>query len=159
MTNRLARLLLLTGALAVPAAFVGCGSDSASTSTTERSSASEGPAGAGTEGTDEDESGEGHEVVPDSEVTSGLAELEKMGVAVVAAAAAGNASAADVDAMFQKWETFEGTIKQNDPDLYLTIEDNLAGLRTAAEQNDGPGATKAMSALSKAAASYLAEHP
>ena len=79
--------------------------------------------------------------MPDAEVTAGLAELETMGAAVVAAANAGNASTADVDAMFDKWATFEGTIKQNEVDLYLTMEDSLAGLRAAAEKNDGPGAT------------------
>ena len=131
-----------------------CGSDSKSSSTTE-AAASE-----GTASSDEDaESEEGHEVVPDAEVTAGLAELETMGAAVVAAANAGNASTADVDAMYDKWATFEGTIKQNEVDLYLTMEDSLAGLRAAAEKNDGPGATTSMKALSDAAAAYLAKHP
>ena len=134
-----------------------CGSDSSSSSTTE-ASASE-----GTASSDEDaesaESEEGHEVVPDAQVTAGLAELETMGTAVVAAANAGNASTADVDAMYDKWATFEGTIKQNEVDLYLTMEDSLAGLRAAAEQNDGPAATTSMKALSDASAAYLAKHP
>ena len=97
--------------------------------------------------------------MPDAQVTAGLAELETMGAAVVAAATVGNASTADVDAMYDKWATFEGTIKQNEVDLYLTMEDNLAGLRAVAEKNDGPAATTSMKALSDAAAAYLAKHP
>jgi hypothetical protein len=141
--------------LALPVGLVAaCGSDSKSSSTTE-AAASEGAASS-----DEDaESEEGHEVVPDAQVTAGLAELETMGAAVVAAANAGNASTADVDAMYDEWATFEGTIKQNEVDLYLTMEDSLAGLRAAAEKNDGPGATTSMKALSDASAAYLAKHP
>ena len=139
-----------------------CGSDSSSSSTAERSAGSEGTASesTGAASSDEDsESEEGHEVVPDSQVTAGLAELETMGAAVVAAADAGKATTDDVDAMFDKWATFEGTIKQNEVDLYLTMEDSLAGLRAAADKNDGPAATTAMKALSDASAAYLAKHP
>jgi hypothetical protein len=39
------------------------------------------------------------------------------------------------------------------------MEDSLAGLRAAAEQNDGPAATTSMKALSDASAAYLAKHP
>ena len=149
--------MFVTGALALPVGLVACGSDSDSASTTERPSASEGTGAASSD--EDDESAEDHPVVPDSEVTAGLAELQTMGAAVVAAANAGTASTADVDAMFDKWATFEGTIKQNEVDLYLTMEDSLAGLRAAAEKNDGPAATTAMTALSDAAAAYLAKHP
>jgi hypothetical protein len=148
--------LFLAGALALPVGLVACGSDSKSSSTTE-AAASE---STGARSSDEDaESEEGHEVVPDAQVTAGLAELETMGAAVVVAANAGNATTDDVDAMFDKWATFEGTIKQNEVDLYLTMEDSLAGLRAAAEKNDGPAATTSMKALSDAAAAYLAKHP
>ena len=82
-----------------------------------------------------------------------------MGAAVVAAATAGTDATHDVDAMFEKWATFEGTIKQNEVELYLTMEDSLANLRSAAEDNDGAAATTAMKALSDAAAAYLAKHP
>jgi hypothetical protein len=157
VVTRPSRLLVIAGLLALPIGFVACGSDSGSSSSTEAASASNGTEAESSEA--EDEEGEGHEVVPDSEVTTGLAELERMGAAVVAATAAGNASTADVDAMFDTWATFEGTIKQNEPDLYLTMEDNLAALRTAAEKNDGQAATTSMAALSEAAASYLSKHP
>jgi hypothetical protein len=157
IASRLSRLLFVAGALALPVGLVACGSDAGSSSTTERSSVSE---GTGAESSDEDdEAAEGHEIVPDSEVTAGLAELQTMGAAVVAAANSGKATTADVDAMFDKWATFEGTIKQNEVDLYLTMEDSLAGLRAAVEKDDGPAATTSMKALSGAAAAYLAKHP
>jgi hypothetical protein len=157
IASRLTRLFLVAGVLALPVGLVAaCGSDSASSSTTE-ASASE---GTGAASSDEDaESEEGHEVVPDAQVTAGLAELETMGAAVVAAANAGNADAADVDAMYDKWATFEGTIKQNEVELYLTLEDSLAGLRAAADKNDGPAAKTAMASFTEAADAYLAKHP
>jgi hypothetical protein len=143
---RIARVLIISGALTLPLGVAACGSDSSSSSTVADS-------------TEQAESEEGHEIVPDSEVTAGLAELEAMGAEVVGATAAGNASAADVDAMYEKWEQFEGTIKQNEVDLYLTMEDNLANLRSAAEDGDAPAATAAMASLTEAAAAYLAKHP
>ena len=149
MPLRIARLLILTGALVLPAGLVACGSDSSSSSTAATTE----------EKAEESEAEEGHEVVPDSEVTAGLAELEKMGAAVVVATAAGNGSTDDVDAMFEKWATFEGTIKQNEVDLYLTMEDSLSSLRSAAEDGDGAAATTAMASLSEAAATYLSKHP
>ena len=105
------------------------------------------------------EEAEEYEIVPDGEVTAGLAELEEMGAAAVAATGAGSGSVDDVDAMYEKWATFEGTIKQNKVDLYLTMEDSMASLRSAVEEGDTALATKAMAALSEASAAYLAEHP
>jgi hypothetical protein len=151
MPLRIARLLIFTGALALPAGLVACGSDSSSSSTPASTESAE--------SAEENEAEEGHEVVPDSEVTAGLAELEKMGVAVVVATAAGNGSTDDVDAMFEKWATFEGTIKQNEVDLYLTMEDSLSSLRSAADDGDGAAATAAMASLSEASATYLSKHP
>ena len=97
--------------------------------------------------------------MPDGEVTAGLAELEEMGAAAVTATGAGSGSVDDVDAMYEKWATFEGTIKQNKVDLYLTMEDSMASLRSAVEEGDTAPATEAMAALSEASAAYLAEHP
>ena len=80
--------------------------------------------------------------MPDSEVTAGLAELEDDGRGRRRRhRQRARGSVADVDAMYEKWATFEGTIKQNEVDLYLTMEDNLASLRSAAEEGDAAAAT------------------
>ena len=152
MATRLARLLLLCGALTIPAGVAACGSDASS------SDASAPAEGAGDTTLAEEEAGE-YEIVPDSEVTAGLAELEEMGAAAVAATGAGSGSVDDVDEMYEKWASFEGTIKQNKVDLYLTMEDSMASLRSAVEEGDTASATEAMAALSEASAAYLEEHP
>jgi hypothetical protein len=154
--SRLARLLLIAGVLVVPVGLVACGSDSKSSSDTERPGTSTGAESSDEEG----QAGtEEYVIVPDSEVTAGLGELQRMGAAVVVAATAGNAKTAEVDSMYEKWGTFEGTIKQNEVELYLTLEDSLAGLRAAADKNDGPAAKTAMASFTEAADAYLAKHP
>jgi hypothetical protein len=138
---RIARTLIVAGALTVPIGLVACGSDSASESSSRETESA------------------GHEVVPDSEVTAGLAELQKLGATAVANVAAGQGSMSDLDAMEAKWASFEGTIKQNQVDLYLTMEDNLANLRSAVKDGDRTAAAAAMAGLSEASAAYLARHP
>jgi len=135
--------------------LVACGSDSTS-SDTEKASAATGAESSEEEG---EEGTEQYVIVPDSEVTAGLGELQRMGAAVVVAATAGDAKTADVDSMYEKWGTFEGTIKQNEVELYLTLEDSLAGLRAAAEKNDGAAAKTAMASFTEASDAYLAKHP
>jgi len=153
VTLRIARTLIVAGALTVPLGLASCGSDSSSSEPASSDSAES------SEPSESSEESEAYEIVPDSEVTAGLAALGEMGAAVAAATAAGKGSTDDVDAMFEKWATFEGTIKQNEVELYLTMEDSLANLRSAAGDNDGAAATAAMAALSEASAAYLALHP
>ncbi len=139
MTLRIARTLIIAGALTVPLGLAACGSSSSSGSTSNESA----------ESSEAAEESEGHEVVPDSEVTAGLAALQKLGATAVANVAAGQGSTGDLDAMEAKWASFEGTIKQNEVDLYLEMEDNLANLRSAVKDGDSTAATAAMAALSE----------
>lgn len=150
MTLRIARTLIMAGALTAPLGLAACGSSSSSSGSTSNESA---------ESSEAAEESEGHEVVPDSEVTAGLAALLKLGATAVANVAAGQGSTGDLDAMEAKWASFEGTIKQNEVDLYLEMEDNLANLRSAVKDGDSTAATAAMAALSKASVAYLAKHP
>jgi hypothetical protein len=151
------RSLALIGALLVPLGLVACGSEDSSSS--DATSGAPAASGAESEESEEEEEEEGHEVVPDAEVTAGLAELQTKGAAVVAAVRAGQADEAAVDAMFEKWASFEGTIKQNEVEMYLTFEDNLANLRKAVEDGDADAAGAAMSTISETASAYLAKHP
>ncbi|HEY8093500.1 MAG TPA: hypothetical protein VID93_06935, partial [Acidimicrobiales bacterium] len=132
MTLRIARTLIMAGALTAPLGLVACGSSSSSSGSTSNESA---------ESSEAAEESEGHEVVPDSEVTAGLAALLKLGATAVANVAAGQGSTGDLDAMEAKWASFEGTIKQNEVDLYLEMEDNLANLRSAVKDGDSTAAT------------------
>jgi hypothetical protein len=143
VTARNVRRLLAASTLVVAVGLPACGSDSSSGSTTA----------------EEEETGESYVVVPDSQVTAGLGELSTMGAAVAASITAGNDATSDVDEMFEKWASFEGTIKQNEVEMYLTFEDTLANFRTAAKDKDAAAAAKAVETLDTTSAAYLAKHP
>jgi hypothetical protein len=61
--------------------------------------------------------------------------------------------------MFEKWESIEGTIKQNEVEMYLTFEDSLANIRNAAKDEDAEASTKAVQTFDETASAYLAKHP
>jgi hypothetical protein len=144
MTARLTHRLLLAGAVLLPVGLVACGSSS----------------GASSEQTDaEAEQTEGTAMVPDSQVTAGLAGLGKDGAAVVAKVTAGQDASDDVNEMDEKWESIEGTIRTNDAALYLDFEDGLANLRNAVKAKKAAAAATAVAAFGKTAAAYLAKHP
>ena len=144
MAARTVRWLVVTGAVVLGLGLAACGSGSGSGSSTEGSEA---------------ESAESYVVVPDAQVTAGLAELQQMGVGVTAAITAGTDATADVDEMFEKWESIEGTIKQNEVEMYLTFEDSLANIRKAAKEKDAAAAATAVQTFGTTAASYLSKHP
>jgi hypothetical protein len=133
----------VAGALVLGLGLTACGSDSGSSGSSEA----------------EEETAETYAIVPDAEVTAGLAELQQMGVAVTAAITAGSDASADVDEMFEKWESIEGTIKQNEVEMYLTFEDSLANIRKAAQDKDAAASTEAVQTFDETVAAYLAKHP
>jgi hypothetical protein len=57
------------------------------------------------------------------------------------------------------WETIEGTVKKNDSDAYLALEDAFALLKNAAERADATLAASGSDAVSKTVTAYLAKFP
>jgi hypothetical protein len=57
------------------------------------------------------------------------------------------------------WEEIEGTVKANDPDAYVTFEDNFALIGTAVEEGDAQQTESAATAVSDAVTAYLASYP
>ena len=155
MLARCAHRLVAVGALLLPMGLVACGSSSPTSSGSSAAS----PGSATSEAGSDQETGETYVVVPDNEVTAGLADLAKQGSVVVAAIVAGKDTTSDVDEMFEKWESIEGTIKDKEVDLYLDFEDSLANLRAAAKDKDAGAATGAMAAFTKTSSQYLVRHP
>ena len=130
-------------ALACLSFVAACGSD-------DDSSSSE-PAEAA-----EAESGD-HEVVPASEVTAGYADmLEQM-----TTLSADPVSATDeaLDEVHETWESFEGTVKQEDPDAYLASEEALDSFLEAGKDGNAVAMGEATAKMSATAATYLAAHP
>jgi hypothetical protein len=57
------------------------------------------------------------------------------------------------------WQTYEGTVRTKEPDLYLAIEDGFANLMSAIDDKDTSKADQAKVAIAAAADQYLAKHP
>ena len=114
------------------------------------------PEGADTASSDEDEdegSPESH-IAPDAEVTAGLAALKTVGDKV-AGAPGGAAAKLASKGLEPVWQPIEGTVKKNEPDIYLDIEDSFQRM----ESGDAANAKKGAAAMATAVDAYLAKHP
>jgi hypothetical protein len=105
-------------------------------------------------GEDEDEGSPESHIAPDAEVTAGLAALKGVG-AKVAAAGDGDAAKAAAEGLEPVWQPIEGTVKKNEPDLYLDIEDSFQRM----ESGDADNAKQGAQAMATAVDDYLAKHP
>ena len=59
---------------------------------------------------------------------------------------------------FETWERIEGTIKNNEQDLYLRYEDTLSDVRTGARDSDTAKAQRGAQDIQAISAEYLANH-
>ena len=162
MSTFRARLAIVLAALAAGAALSACGgadgtasNDAAATSTATATAA----AGSPTTSVTTDESGEDEgspesHIAPDAEVSAGLTRLKA--VAATVAAAPGAAAAKEAgDGLERVWEPIEGTVKRNEPDLYLDVEDSFELL----SNGDAADAKRGAQRLDRAVDAYLAKHP
>jgi hypothetical protein len=107
----------------------------------------------GAESAEESGSPESH-IAPDAEVTAGLKALKGVGDKV-AGSADGAASKEAAEGLEEVWEPIEGTVKKNEPDLYLDIEDSFQRMSSG----DLDNAKKGAAAMQTAVDDYLAKHP
>jgi hypothetical protein len=166
MSTVSARLAIALAALAACVALAACGggddgastaNDAAATTSTANAPASttttqSDATTATTEDSGEDE-GEGSpesHIAPDAEVAAGLKQLK--GVAATVAAAGGGHDARD--AVEKVWQPIEGTVKKNEPDLYLDVEDSFQQLASG----DAGDAKRGVQRLDQAIDAYLAKH-
>jgi hypothetical protein len=61
--------------------------------------------------------------------------------------------------VYDLWGSYEGTIKQNEREMYLAFEDALGVFKKGAESGDAVGMQSAISDFGDTAAQYLAAHP
>jgi hypothetical protein len=113
----------------------------------------EGAGSAGSGSSDDEGSPESH-IAPDAEVTVGLAALKTVGDAI-ASAPGGAASKLASKGLEPVWQPIEGTVKKNEPDLYLDIEDSFQRM----ESGDLANAKKGAQSMATAVDAYLAKHP
>jgi hypothetical protein len=93
-------------------------------------------------------------IAPDAAVSAGLAKLKGV-AAKIAGAADGNGSKKASAGLEPVWQPIEGTVKKNEPDLYLEVEDSFQRL----ESGNLANAKKGARALNTAVDAYLAKHP
>jgi len=105
-------------------------------------------------GSSDDEGSPESHIAPDAEVTAGLAALKTVGDKV-ASAPGGAASKLASKGLEPVWQPIEGTVKKNEPDLYLDIEDSFQRMESGSLDNAKQGAA----AMQKAVDDYLAKHP
>jgi hypothetical protein len=142
MTARRGRFALIAAMLVLSVALGACGGDDDSSGSA--SSAATTQAAAGPE----------DRIAPDAEVGAGLVKLK--GVAEkVADAPDGAESKAAAEGLEEVWEPIEGTVKKNEPDLYIEVEDSFERLSSG----DLDNAKKGEASLVKAVDAYIAEHP
>ena len=96
--------------------------------------------------------------VSDADVTAGLKALPAL-VATAVATVGTDAAKEAFEPIEASWETYEGTVRTKEADLYLAIEDGFAKLNKALSDGNKADATEAQSAIQQAASDYLAKHP
>jgi hypothetical protein len=136
------RFALVAVMAAMGIALGACGGDDDSAGTT--SSAASAPAAASPEDT----------IAPDAEVGAGLVKLKAV-AENVADAPDGDASKEASEGLETVWRPIEGTVKKNEPDIYLDVEDSFQRL----ESGDLDDAKKGATTLKTAVDAYLAKHP
>ena len=136
-------LALSVAALVGLGALAACGSDSKKSNATSAASTAGSPGGS-------------YEIVPDSAVTKGLADTI---AAMSKLTTAGGASEAEYQSQVHSlWQSYEGTVKQNEPNDYLAFEEALGAFESAGAKKDLAGMTSATTKFSTTAAGYLVKH-
>jgi hypothetical protein len=146
------RLRLLAAAAVLGAlSIAGCSSDV----TTQTSAPSSTVGGAGTTAP-----AAGYEIVPDAQVKAGLVEVRKVAAQIKTTLPSSQADATTLSKdMYKTWFTFEGTVRKNDKDLYLQMEDGLAAIKAGVDQNRPDKVDRGIADLESGATAYLAAHP
>ena len=111
-------------------------------------------------GDDEETAGSGAKappesrIAPDAAVSAGLKTMVVVakGISRVPDEAASKKASNGLEPV---WMKVEGTVKKNEPDMYATIEEDLALLQSGERSKTKTGAAE----LSKTVDAYLAKHP
>jgi hypothetical protein len=91
-------------------------------------------------------------------VTAGLTKMPATIASAIASIGTPNAEVT-LDAIEQEWAGFEGTIRETDPDIYLSIEDQLDPLQDQIKAGETDAASNTAATLSDLFTQYLTKHP
>jgi len=101
-----------------------------------------------------------YSVVPAEEVTAGLAEVQRIAGTLEATRAKDEAAArVDLERMYERWYEFEGTVRANDKDLYLQMEDGLGSIKIGVQENRPDRIVSGIADLAAGVTAYRAANP
>ncbi len=93
-------------------------------------------------------------------VAAGMRKIDQIAQDIAASAGSDKARAASLAGEIEPaWKPIEHVVKHNDEDTYVSMEDNFAVLRKAADDGDAAAAGKGAAAISPAVQAYLAKYP
>lgn len=99
-------------------------------------------------------------IVPDAEVTAGLAKVRTMAAEIKSLVATDKKAAeARFTELHEVWEEVEGTIKKNDKNSYLNIEDAMGEIKGGVQSDKADRVERGVTDLSTAMDTYLKAHP
>ncbi len=92
-------------------------------------------------------------------VATGLGQITDI-AAQIETSISDSPKATDLDGQIEPiWSTIEGTVKGNDPDAYISLEDAFAVLEEAAANTDATKAASGSTAVSETVTAYLNKYP
>lgn len=93
-------------------------------------------------------------------VATGMRKIDQIAKEIARSAGTDKARAVSLDGQIEPtWKPIEDTVKRNDQDTYLAMEDNFAVLEKAVGGEDAVAAAKGSAAISSAVQAYLAKYP
>lgn len=97
--------------------------------------------------------------VPAATVATGLRKIENTAKAIAEYAGTDKTKAVNLNGEIEpSWKPIEDTVKKNDQNTYITMEDSFATLEDAADKGDAAKAAKGAAAVSSAVQAYLAKY-
>ncbi|MDT7595815.1 MAG: hypothetical protein QOJ06_1361 [Pseudonocardiales bacterium] len=133
-------VLVVISVVGLAACSSGGGTSAAPTSATSAAAAPEQPA-------------------PAADVAMGLRKIDQIAKQIAETAGTDKARAVSLDGQIEPiWKQIEDTVKQNDQDTYLTMEDNFAVLEKAADEGNAAEAAKGSAGVTSAVQPYLAKY-
>jgi hypothetical protein len=94
-----------------------------------------------------------------AEVAAGLRRIDQLAKGIAESAGTDKTKAASLDGEIEPaWKPIEDTVKQNDQETYLAMEDSFEKLEKAANNGDAATAAKGSAAVSSAVQAYLAKY-
>lgn len=94
-----------------------------------------------------------------AEVATNMRKIEQIAKQVAQTASANKAEAASLDAQIEPlWKPIEGTVRLNDQDTYIAMEDGFAVLEKAADEGNAAAAATGAAGITAAVQPYLVKY-